>query len=73
MKLADLSPLLKEHALAQHVDALGIANDSRHVRAGDVFFALSGSKADGAKFLSDAAARGASAAVVADGALTGRA
>jgi UDP-N-acetylmuramoyl-L-alanyl-D-glutamate--2,6-diaminopimelate ligase len=72
MKLADLSPLLKEHALAQHVDALGIANDSRHVQAGDVFFALSGSKADGAKFLSDAAARGACAAVVADGALTGR-
>jgi UDP-N-acetylmuramoyl-L-alanyl-D-glutamate--2,6-diaminopimelate ligase len=67
MKLADLSPLLKEHALAQHVDVTGIANDSRQVKTGDAFFALSGSKADGSKFLSDAAARGASVAVVADG------
>lgn len=66
MKLADLSPLLKEHALAQHVDVRGIANDSRHVKAGDVFFALSGSKADGAKFLQDAAARGAAAVVVSE-------
>jgi UDP-N-acetylmuramoyl-L-alanyl-D-glutamate--2,6-diaminopimelate ligase len=71
MKLADLSPLLKEHALARHVDASGIANDSRQVKVGDVFFALSGSKADGAKFLSEAATRGACAVIVADGALTG--
>jgi UDP-N-acetylmuramoyl-L-alanyl-D-glutamate--2,6-diaminopimelate ligase len=68
MKLADLSPLLKEHALAQHVDVTGVANDSRQVKPGDAFFALSGSKADGSKFLSDAATRGASVAVVADGA-----
>jgi UDP-N-acetylmuramoyl-L-alanyl-D-glutamate--2,6-diaminopimelate ligase len=71
MKLADLSPLLKEHALAQHVDVTGVANDSRLVKAGNAFFALSGSKSDGAKFLSDAAARGASVAVVADGAEIG--
>jgi UDP-N-acetylmuramoyl-L-alanyl-D-glutamate--2,6-diaminopimelate ligase len=71
MKLADLSPLLKEHALAQHVDVTGIANDSRQVKPGDAFFALSGSKSDGSKFLSDAAARGASVAVVADGTETG--
>jgi UDP-N-acetylmuramoyl-L-alanyl-D-glutamate--2,6-diaminopimelate ligase len=70
MKLADLSPLLKEHALAQHVDVTGIANDSRQVKPQDAFFALSGSKADGAKFLSDAAVRGASVAVVASGADT---
>jgi UDP-N-acetylmuramoyl-L-alanyl-D-glutamate--2,6-diaminopimelate ligase len=71
MKLADLSPLLKEHALAQHVDVTGLANDSRQVKPGDAFFALSGSKADGSKFLSDAAARGASVAVVASGTETG--
>lgn len=70
MKLADLSPLLKEHALAQHVEVTGVANDSRQVKPGDAFFALSGSKSDGAKFLSGAVTRGASVAVVADGAET---
>jgi UDP-N-acetylmuramoyl-L-alanyl-D-glutamate--2,6-diaminopimelate ligase len=37
--------------------------DSRKVRAGDVFFALSGSKSDGLAFAHDALARGASAVV----------
>ncbi len=42
------------------------ALDSRAVQPGDVFFALAGEKLDGARFIGDAAARGA-VAVVAEG------
>lgn len=38
--------------------------DTRRIEAGAVFFALSGGRADGHRFLSDAARRGASAAVI---------
>lgn len=38
----------------------GIAYDSRRVRAGDMFFALPGARADGASYAGDAARRGAS-------------
>jgi UDP-N-acetylmuramoyl-L-alanyl-D-glutamate--2,6-diaminopimelate ligase len=42
----------------------GIAHDSRRVAPGDLFVAVSGFTADGHRFLADAAARGAVAAVV---------
>jgi UDP-N-acetylmuramoyl-L-alanyl-D-glutamate--2,6-diaminopimelate ligase len=42
----------------------GLASDSRRVKAGDLFFALSGARADGAKFVPEAIAKGASAVVV---------
>lgn len=42
----------------------GTAVDSRHVKAGDLFFALPGAKVDGHAYLSDAATRGAVGAVV---------
>jgi UDP-N-acetylmuramoyl-L-alanyl-D-glutamate--2,6-diaminopimelate ligase len=41
----------------------GVAFDSRKVAAGAVFVALAGAKADGARFITDAVARGASAIV----------
>jgi UDP-N-acetylmuramoyl-L-alanyl-D-glutamate--2,6-diaminopimelate ligase len=43
--------------------ATGVAFDSRKVAAGEVFVALAGAKADGARFIADAVARGASAIV----------
>jgi UDP-N-acetylmuramoyl-L-alanyl-D-glutamate--2,6-diaminopimelate ligase len=45
------------------VKVSGISLDSRQVKSGDVFFALAGSRADGRKFISDAAGRGAVAVV----------
>ena len=39
----------------------GLASDSRQVKPGYLFAALSGSKTDGARFLSDAVAKGARA------------
>jgi UDP-N-acetylmuramoyl-L-alanyl-D-glutamate--2,6-diaminopimelate ligase len=45
----------------------GLAYDSRRVRAGDVFFALSGVKQDGARFVRDAVAAGAAAVIAAPG------
>ncbi len=42
----------------------GAAIDSRAVRGGEVFFALAGSQTDGHRFVADALARGAAAAVV---------
>ncbi|SEG07056.1 UDP-N-acetylmuramoyl-L-alanyl-D-glutamate--2,6-diaminopimelate ligase [Bosea lathyri] len=41
----------------------GVSFDSRKVSAGEVFVALAGAKADGARFIADAAMRGASAIV----------
>ncbi len=42
-------------------DFTGLTSDSRKVEAGYLFAALPGSKTDGARFLPDAVARGASA------------
>jgi UDP-N-acetylmuramoyl-tripeptide--D-alanyl-D-alanine ligase len=42
----------------------GAAIDSRRVRAGELFFALRGAHADGHRFVGDAVARGAAAAVI---------
>jgi UDP-N-acetylmuramoyl-L-alanyl-D-glutamate--2,6-diaminopimelate ligase len=41
----------------------GLSVDSRHVKPGDVFFALAGAKTDGAKFIASAIANGAVAIV----------
>ncbi len=49
------------------VSARGITADSREVKAGDVFVALAGSRADGARFAAAAANNGA-AAVIGEGA-----
>ena len=43
------------------VEITGLAVDSRAVRPGELFAALAGSRTDGARFVSEALARGASA------------
>jgi UDP-N-acetylmuramoyl-L-alanyl-D-glutamate--2,6-diaminopimelate ligase len=64
MKLRDLfsdDVVMNGHAGA--VSVAGLAVDSRAVKAGDVFFALAGSKTDGARFIASAIASGAVAVV----------
>lgn len=76
MKLRDLlnqDVLGNDTALAPAVAALdvtGVALDSRVIKPGDLFFALAGSKTDGARFIDAAVAAGA-VAVVGDHALDG--
>ena len=47
----------------ERIDVVGVSSDSRHVRPGFVFVAIAGSKADGARFIADAVAKGAVAVV----------
>lgn len=62
MKLADLIDAdITVPAGATARDVTGLAADSRKVAPGMVFAALAGSKTDGAKFIADAAAKGAAA------------
>src|SRR6202166_3095586 len=60
MKLADLlsdeTPIDAGHA---GLDVTGVSADSRKIRPGDVFVAVSGAKADGLRFVPDAVAAGA--------------
>jgi UDP-N-acetylmuramoyl-L-alanyl-D-glutamate--2,6-diaminopimelate ligase len=58
-------PEVAAPAAASHVQVTGITADSRAVRPGYVFAALRGSKADGAKFVEDAVAKGAVAVIAA--------
>lgn len=60
MKLRDLfSDDADIDAPAGDLDVAGIANDSRAVKPGDLFFALHGSKTDGARFIEQAIVSGA--------------
>ncbi|MCJ9706717.1 Mur ligase domain-containing protein, partial [Bradyrhizobium sp. SHOUNA76] len=64
MKLSDLlgNDAAIEPAVAA-LDVTGLALDSRVVKPGDLFFALAGSKTDGARFIDAAIAAGAVAVV----------
>src|SRR5689334_10379056 len=48
-----------------NIEVSGVREDSRRVRAGDLFVARGGTKTDGAKFIADAKDRGAVAVVTA--------
>jgi UDP-N-acetylmuramoyl-L-alanyl-D-glutamate--2,6-diaminopimelate ligase len=66
MKLKEFKGILPiDDATAGAVAVSGLSSDSRGVSPGDLFFALAGSKADGAAFASEAAGRGAVAVVAA--------
>ncbi|MER8464351.1 UDP-N-acetylmuramoyl-L-alanyl-D-glutamate--2,6-diaminopimelate ligase [Mesorhizobium sp. M1396] len=69
MKLRDLAGILPvEGTTSADLEVIGISSDSRQVKPGVVFFALAGTKADGAVYAADAAARGAAAIVTGKGA-----
>ncbi|WP_095086923.1 UDP-N-acetylmuramoyl-L-alanyl-D-glutamate--2,6-diaminopimelate ligase [Mesorhizobium sophorae] len=71
MKLRDLAGILPvEGTASADLEVTGISSDSRQVKPGVVFFALAGTKADGATYAADAAQRGA-AAIVAGSAIAG--
>jgi len=74
MHLKDLAGILPVEGTAlPDLEVTGISSDSRQVKPGVVFFALAGSKADGAAFAADAAGRGAAAIVTGKGnALSGQ-
>jgi UDP-N-acetylmuramoyl-L-alanyl-D-glutamate--2,6-diaminopimelate ligase len=64
MQLKDLAGILPvEGTASRDLEVTGISSDSRQVGPGVVFFALAGSKADGAAYAADAARRGAAAIV----------
>jgi len=69
MKLSDFADILplggQDVSASSAAELTAPTADSRQVEPGTVFFALPGSKTDGARFASDAAARGASAIVAA--------
>ncbi|TAN14813.1 MAG: UDP-N-acetylmuramoyl-L-alanyl-D-glutamate--2,6-diaminopimelate ligase [Rhizobiaceae bacterium] len=69
MKLKEFKGILPIGGEAAGEAAIsGLSSDSRKVSPGDLFFALAGSKADGAAFAGEAASRGAAAIVTAAGA-----
>ncbi|RWX62646.1 UDP-N-acetylmuramoyl-L-alanyl-D-glutamate--2,6-diaminopimelate ligase [Mesorhizobium sp. M4B.F.Ca.ET.089.01.1.1] len=68
MQLKELAGILPvEGTASPDLEVTGISSDSRTVKTGVVFFALAGSKADGAAYAADAAKRGALAIVAGKG------
>jgi UDP-N-acetylmuramoyl-L-alanyl-D-glutamate--2,6-diaminopimelate ligase len=71
MKLSDFSGILPvEGAKLGGIAISGISSDSRQSEAGMLFFAIPGTRADGAAYATDAARRGAAAVVAAKGAIS---
>src|SRR5882757_8605310 len=56
---AAIAPQAEAVAIANAIEVSGLAVDSRAVKSGDLFFALAGSKTDGARFIDAAIASGA--------------
>ncbi|WP_182087164.1 UDP-N-acetylmuramoyl-L-alanyl-D-glutamate--2,6-diaminopimelate ligase [Aureimonas sp. ME7] len=67
MKLCDLAEDLASGGTGETIDITGLTSDSREVRPGFLFAALAGSKGDGATYVADAIAKGASAVLVSAG------
>jgi UDP-N-acetylmuramoyl-L-alanyl-D-glutamate--2,6-diaminopimelate ligase len=73
MKLSDFSGILPVDGTQLGGIAIsGISSDSRQAEAGTLFFAVPGTKANGAAYAADAARRGAAAVVAARGAIHDR-
>jgi UDP-N-acetylmuramoyl-L-alanyl-D-glutamate--2,6-diaminopimelate ligase len=76
VRVAEIQAALTRHGLLAGVngtlptESTGISDDSRRVASGDLFVAVRGWNSDGHDFLDDAAARGASVAIVEDSART---
>jgi UDP-N-acetylmuramoyl-L-alanyl-D-glutamate--2,6-diaminopimelate ligase len=66
MKLEAFADILTVEK-GSNLSVSGITQDSRKVVPGSLFFALTGTKAEGAKFAADAVAKGAVAVVVGEG------
>ncbi|MEO5811699.1 MAG: UDP-N-acetylmuramoyl-tripeptide--D-alanyl-D-alanine ligase [Rhodanobacter sp.] len=64
MRLSAIAVWTRGHLLGADADVLGVSIDSRQVRRGDLFVAIAGEHVDGHDYLSMAAARGASGALV---------
>ena len=62
--LAEIEAALHGHLQGASVEFRGVTTDSRQIRAGDLFVALSGVNFDGHDYLDDVAQRGAVAALV---------
>lgn len=72
MKLKNLAGILPlDGTVPGDLETGGVSSDSRRIKSGDLFVAVHGTKADGASYAADAAARGAAAIVVAKGAAIG--
>lgn len=70
MKLGDLADILPHGGpISGAMQVSGLSSDSRRVSAGDIFFALPGTRADGAAFADEAVRRGAAAVVARPGAV----
>jgi UDP-N-acetylmuramoyl-L-alanyl-D-glutamate--2,6-diaminopimelate ligase len=63
MKLSDLVTEAARDPRLAAVDITGVTADSRKVKAGDLFVAVPGTKADGSQFVAQALASGAAAAI----------
>ena len=67
MRLSDLSAEIpSSDPAAGSLEVAGVTSDSRAVAPGDIFVAIPGIKTDGRRFIADAEARGAVAAVAAE-------
>ncbi len=66
IKAAEVVKACRGELLAGDLDAkiTGVSTDTRTIKKGDLFFALTGESSDGHKFLHDALAKGASGVVV---------
>ena len=73
MTLGELAAAVASRRLsgADGTRATGVSIDSRSLRPGDLFVAIRGARFDGHRFVADAVARGAAAALVSDAAALG--